>query len=509
MAYNSNGGGWGEPANNQDDFFPNNFDGQLSGLNLNDGDETSAYAQSLTSFNSKESKASRGVMSAPAMADADDYFLDKKKKASKKSSKSSSVKKSSRSLPTSEFPAGEGADNEFQRKQAPRSRSSGWEQEPSDWNRPAPNNDWDEFAAPHGGGNSFDSSDKFSPPFSTINVDHSADDVSRMPDPMDHMASFHGEMLQNFLQKSGQDDKMAMQTAMAFESFLQFQAKKNSVAQPREIEDDEETRMEAMEDLVVDDDTFAPDSSWENGTFVDPSNYDRSRRDPRQAPPGRSYPDSSHRPRTLAGPGRGGRPLPPGVNPIMEDRSESSRGSGNSRGENSRGAGSMGNSQGGLSRGAGSMNSRTPPVGTRISDHSRNSQPSVGSQGSNRPPPQPYRPQRPRPFEEQMGTLPSPHRIVVTTLKRNWEQGGHGGFPDEWYLRFAKCSPGMPFDYKAAWNVMKKFDRRYMTLNIIVMEIFLRSKIIFPCRGLKNKFGQSSKYWTSSSSCMLRDQHAV
>lgn len=485
MAFNSNGGGWGESAS-QEDFFPSNFDSELSGLNLADLDETSAYAQSLSSFNSKESKVSRGAMSAPAVTDADLFFLgEKKKKSSKKSSKSSSDKKSSRSMSAAEFPARGFDDSQFQRKTPPPVRSAGWEQEPSDWNKPAPkNDDWGDFAAPYGE----DSSDKFAPPFSTINVDHSADDVSRMPDPMDHMASFHGEMLQTFLKNSGQEEKMALQTSMAFEAFIQMQAKKNGVAQPGEIQDDEETRMEAMEDLVVDDDTFAPDVSWDNGTFVDPSNLDRPRRDRMQPPTGRSYPDSSYRPRNLAGPGQGGRPLPPVVNPIMEDRSESSRGSGNSKGENSRGAGSIG----GLSRGAVSLNSRALPVGSRISDHSRKSQISGESVGSNRSNP-PYRPPRPRPVEEQLSALPSPHRIVVTTLKRNWEQGGHGGFSDEWYLRFAKCSPGKPFDYKAAWSVMNKFDRRYMTLNITVMERVLQSKIIYPCRGLKNIFGQSSK----------------
>jgi hypothetical protein len=43
---------------------------------------------------------------------------------------------------------------------------------------------------------------------------------------------------------------------------------------------------------------------------------------------------------------------------------------------------------------------------------------------------------------DQLAVLPSVHRACVRTLKRNWEEAHRLPFSDEWYIRFAKCSPG-------------------------------------------------------------------
>lgn len=495
MSHDDDGGGWGTPAN-QEDFFPNNFDAQFAGrFGINDEGDSAGHdaARSLTSFTSRESKISRGAMSAPAIANADEYFLEKKKKSSKKASKKSSkrehttVQESSGDVEFDDF-----RQHQHNGRENPHDHAGDWEQYPSNRNRGTNKaENWDAFATQSTGKtrstrSSFDSNGMHAPPFATIHVDHSADDVSRMPDPTEHMASFHGEMLQNFLQKSGQDDKMAMQTAMAFESFLKLQSVNNhtpSRTPESQIDDDEETRMEQMESLALDDDTFAPDTSWDNGTFVDPTAYDRQTyRDPRSLDGSHMEPMAGRRPRNLVAltQVRASRPPPlPGTrtDSSLEDRSIGSRESANSRGE--------------ASRGAVSMNSRNSQ-GIRLSDHSRASH---APQGIGGPPPHLPRPRRPRSFDEQLMSLPSPHRITVSTLKRNWEQGGHGGYPDDWYLRFARCSPGVPFDYKSAWSVMKKFDRRYMKLDIAGLEHYLKFKIIFPCRGLKNKLGQSSEFF--------------
>ena len=99
------------------------------------------------------------------------------------------------------------------------------------------------------------------------------------------------------------------------------------------------------------------------------------------------------------------------------------------------------------------------------------------------------------PYEQQMASLSVEKRACVIHLKMKWERRVHGEsvLPDEWYIRFAKCSPGEPFDAKSAWRIMTKFDQRYLNLSILSMEKQLLSKIIFPCPGLKSKAGHDSK----------------
>jgi hypothetical protein len=127
-----------------------------------------------------------------------------------------------------------------------------------------------------------------------------------------------------------------------------------------------------------------------------------------------------------------------------------------------------------------------------------------------------------RTFAEQIESLPISHRACYNALKSKWElkSGGKKAFPDELYLRFAMCSRP-PFDFKSAWTVMKRFDRRYLNLSVTSMEKQLLSKVslellqlatlhiafirlltttllpsfqtIFPVAGLKSRAGNDSE----------------
>jgi hypothetical protein len=83
---------------------------------------------------------------------------------------------------------------------------------------------------------------------------------------------------------------------------------------------------------------------------------------------------------------------------------------------------------------------------------------------------------RSRKFSEKIEALPLEHRSCFNALKSKWEvkHGGKNPFPDEWYLRFAMCSG---FKFKDAWTVMKRFDRRYLSLSITSMEKQLLTKV--------------------------------
>jgi hypothetical protein len=83
---------------------------------------------------------------------------------------------------------------------------------------------------------------------------------------------------------------------------------------------------------------------------------------------------------------------------------------------------------------------------------------------------------RSRKFSERVETLPLEHRSCYNALKSKWEvkNGGKNPFPDELYLRFAMCSS---FNFKDAWTVMKRFDRRYLSLSITSMEKQLLTKV--------------------------------
>jgi len=84
-----------------------------------------------------------------------------------------------------------------------------------------------------------------------------------------------------------------------------------------------------------------------------------------------------------------------------------------------------------------------------------------------------------RTLAEQIESLPIAHRACYNALKSKWElrSGGKKAFPDELYLRFAMCSSPMPFDFKSAWTVMKRFDRRYLNLSITSMHKQLLTRV--------------------------------
>lgn len=80
------------------------------------------------------------------------------------------------------------------------------------------------------------------------------------------------------------------------------------------------------------------------------------------------------------------------------------------------------------------------------------------------------------PLSERLDSLPMEHRACYNALKSKWEikNGGKNAFPDELYLRFAMC---YNFDFKNAWSLMKRFDRRYLSLSITSMEKALCTKV--------------------------------
>jgi hypothetical protein len=117
-----------------------------------------------------------------------------------------------------------------------------------------------------------------------------------------------------------------------------------------------------------------------------------------------------------------------------------------------------------------------------------------------------------RPFNQQMISLSVEQRECVLQLKTKWEkrcQRGLNLFPDHWYIRFAKCSPGQPFDAKSAWTVMRKCDHRYVNLSILAMESQLLSRTLFPCPGLKSNVGYDSKSRFLLANCFYRKPFCV
>jgi len=71
--------------------------------------------------------------------------------------------------------------------------------------------------------------------------------------------------------------------------------------------------------------------------------------------------------------------------------------------------------------------------------------------------------------------------------------------PLDWYIRFARHSPGIPFTFQNAWKVMKKFDVRYLDLTAVAMEPhLLQHKMAFEVPGLKTKEGYDVLYFRPS-----------
>jgi len=104
-----------------------------------------------------------------------------------------------------------------------------------------------------------------------------------------------------------------------------------------------------------------------------------------------------------------------------------------------------------------------------------------------------------RTLQQQLDALTIDERRCVTSLQSKWEsRANRAPFPPEWYLRFAQCSPGAPFTMSTAWKVMKKFEKRYLSLSITTMERQLVTQTIFIPRGLKSLDGHAMFYFRPS-----------
>jgi hypothetical protein len=84
-----------------------------------------------------------------------------------------------------------------------------------------------------------------------------------------------------------------------------------------------------------------------------------------------------------------------------------------------------------------------------------------------------------RSVERQLASLSLSQRACVHALKLKWERqnGANHLFPDYYYLRFARCSPGDPFNFSSAWKVMERFDWRYFELSMSKMEATILTKV--------------------------------
>lgn len=119
-----------------------------------------------------------------------------------------------------------------------------------------------------------------------------------------------------------------------------------------------------------------------------------------------------------------------------------------------------------------------------------------------------------RSFREQLDALTEDERSCYDTLKKRWEErveekkskGGkskHSGitlFPDEMYLTFARCSPGLKkFNADGAWKVMKNYDQRFLSATASQLEEQLKTKTLFVVPGLKSKEGGHDMFYMRPS----------
>jgi hypothetical protein len=98
--------------------------------------------------------------------------------------------------------------------------------------------------------------------------------------------------------------------------------------------------------------------------------------------------------------------------------------------------------------------------------------------------PQRFAPTGERSIEEQIQSLTEAERGCFDNLKEKWAaKYPDQPFSDQMILRFARCSPGTEkFNEAASWKVMKKFDRKYLTLKAASMEEQLLSKVsVYNC----------------------------
>lgn len=101
-----------------------------------------------------------------------------------------------------------------------------------------------------------------------------------------------------------------------------------------------------------------------------------------------------------------------------------------------------------------------------------------------------------RSTQEQIDSLTADEKACFDGLKSKWEKAyPDKKFSDAMYLRFARCSPGKKkFSKSASYNVMKKFDQRYLELTAAKLEDQLQTKTLFPVPGLKSVDGHGFFY---------------
>jgi len=331
------------------------------------------------------------------------------------------------------------------------------------------------------------------PPVTTVEVYH---DVERYDDDDEitlETMDNRGHLLQTFLRRNGHDDELALQTAMAFQSFLQNQRelmatttgidsssqRSDSKASSTGISqyDDEDSFERHQKDKMKHEREFSLRDGWDAGSFV-------------------SHDD--HLDRKPAAVSRKQFTEPANDNEWTKIRRNETfmRGKLGDGEENTYSAARPRNMVAATQR---SIVTQSHPLNPLIPIPQP--PPMTPLQYYNDSPLTRKAPVSLRSYQQQMSSLSIEQRSCVIQLKTKWEERADRGnkpLPDEWFIRFAKCSPGKPFDYTTAWKIMKKFDYRYLDLSILSMERQLLTKTLFPCPGLKSKSGYDMFYMKPS-----------
>ena len=90
-------------------------------------------------------------------------------------------------------------------------------------------------------------------------------------------------------------------------------------------------------------------------------------------------------------------------------------------------------------------------------------------------------------LEDQLIRLKNHEYQCYCRLKSQVEKANIGRFVnDELILHFAQCSPGMPYDSKTAWDVIRGYDPHKWTLQAKDLLPQLETQTLFPVPGLRS-----------------------
>lgn len=98
-----------------------------------------------------------------------------------------------------------------------------------------------------------------------------------------------------------------------------------------------------------------------------------------------------------------------------------------------------------------------------------------------------------RTLEQQLDDLRDEERACFDAIMDRWDAKFPAEtVPDDLVLRYARNSPGVPYNAKASWNIMKKLygDKRIqhqLSIKAAAMDQQLMTKTLFPLPGLKTK----------------------